>query len=450
MSRRHAVAFLFLILTVPAFAGITVPADMTAEATGPGGAVVTYRTGTVGAAEDENGRTNVAATCAPSSGSLFPLGTTRVSCTGSDGSSASFSIIVNDTTAPSLAIPRGFNVVSTSSAGAVVNYPASANDLVDGSVAVSCAPASGTRFPAGTTVVQCSASDARLNRASGSFSITVIVPTPAPPPADMTVEATGPNGATVLYKPIDGGEDENGRSAVCSPASGSVFPLGATTVRCGVVSFKVTVVDTTAPVLYLPGDLTATATSAAGATVTFTATARDIVDGTLPVGCSPPSGSTFAIGTTQVVCTANDTHGNSAMTTFAVTVMSNDTEAPVITSIVAAPDVLTPPNHDFETVTLTVTVHDDDPSPLVRIFDVTSNESIAATDWEITGLLTVKLRRERDPQGTGRIYTIHVEAIDAAGNRGTGTVNVTVPHDSSNSANAPAAPPPTKRRSARG
>jgi len=57
--------------------------------------------------------------------------------------------------------------------GAVVTYGASASDAVDGPVPVSCAPASGTTFPIGTTTVACEASDARGNRATGSFTVTV-------------------------------------------------------------------------------------------------------------------------------------------------------------------------------------------------------------------------------------------------------------------------------------
>ncbi|HJQ40088.1 MAG TPA: hypothetical protein VKB93_23325, partial [Thermoanaerobaculia bacterium] len=90
-----------------------------------------------------------------------------------------------------------------------------------------------------------------------------------------------------------------------------------------------------------------------------------------------------------------------------------------------------------------------DPAPLVRIFAVTANENILPTDYEITGLLTVKLRADRDGNGSGRVYTIHVEAIDASGNRSTKTVTVTVPHDQSGNTSNVTAPPP-KRRSARG
>src|SRR5262249_25541439 len=58
--------------------GIPVPADITAEATGPGGAVVGYMTN----ASDAVGVTSFA--CVPPAGSTFPLGTTTVTCTASD------------------------------------------------------------------------------------------------------------------------------------------------------------------------------------------------------------------------------------------------------------------------------------------------------------------------------------------------------------------------------
>jgi hypothetical protein len=84
----------------------------------------------------------------------------------------------------------------------------------------------------------------------------------------------------------------------------------------------VTVVDTMAPALTgIPGNLTVTATSAAGAVVTWPApTAVDFVSGSVPVTCTPASGSTFAVGTTAVTCTAADAAGHTATAGFSVTV----------------------------------------------------------------------------------------------------------------------------------
>ena len=79
--------------------------------------------------------------------------------------------------------------------------------------------------------------------------------------------------------------------------------------------------DTTAPMLDLPVDITEVATSASGATVTFTTTATDDVDGSVPVNCSSASGSLFATGTTQVSCSATDVAGNQASGFFQVKVV---------------------------------------------------------------------------------------------------------------------------------
>ncbi|MHB8860109.1 MAG: HYR domain-containing protein, partial [Thermoleophilia bacterium] len=87
--------------------------------------------------------------------------------------------------------------------------------------------------------------------------------------------------------------------------------------------------DTTPPVITIPGPVTAEATGPAGAAVSYTATATDLVDGSVATSCSPASGSTFALGVTAVSCTATDSHANTASAGFNVTVA--DTTAPVIT-----------------------------------------------------------------------------------------------------------------------
>jgi hypothetical protein len=53
-------------------------------------------------------------------------------------------------------------------------------------------------------------------------------------PADITTDATGPSGATVTYPlpAVSDPDDTTAPTAVCTPASGSVFPIGTTTVTC--------------------------------------------------------------------------------------------------------------------------------------------------------------------------------------------------------------------------
>jgi hypothetical protein len=59
-----------------------------------------------------------------------------------------------DTTPPTITVPADITAEATSPEGAVVTYEASATDDVDGEVAVSCEPASGSTFAIGVTSVR--------------------------------------------------------------------------------------------------------------------------------------------------------------------------------------------------------------------------------------------------------------------------------------------------------
>jgi HYR domain len=70
----------------------------------------------------------------------------------------------------------------------------------------------------------------------------------------------------------------------------------------------------------VPSNITTEATSSTGAVVTYTATAKDPVYGSITPTCVPASGATFPIGTTSVTCTATDAVHNTGSATFTVTV----------------------------------------------------------------------------------------------------------------------------------
>ena len=89
-------------------------------------------------------------------------------------------LTVVDTAAPVLSLPTGVTRQALAPTGIAVTYAASAVDNVDGTVSVSCAPASGTVFAVGPTSVACSAHDGRGNTAAGSFAVTVLGDTTAP------------------------------------------------------------------------------------------------------------------------------------------------------------------------------------------------------------------------------------------------------------------------------
>src|SRR5262249_36253915 len=148
--------------------------------------------------------------------------------------SASFFVPVADTTPPSFSTPVLGPNEATSPNGAVVTYTNPvATDIVDGAVAVTCTPPSGSTFALGTTTVTCSSTAAHGNTASAPFEVKVVDTTgPAiHPPGGVPAEATSPNGAVVSYvAPATHDAVDGTGSASCVPASGSTFAIGATSV----------------------------------------------------------------------------------------------------------------------------------------------------------------------------------------------------------------------------
>ena len=116
-----------------------------------------------------------------------------------------------------------------------------------------------------------------------------------------------------------------------------------------------------------------------------------------------------------------------------------DTMPPAFKSLDASPGTLRPPNHKMVDVTVSAEVVDlIDGAPTARIVSVSSDEPVDGTgdgdtspDWEITGDLTLRLRAERAGTGSGRVYTITVEARDYSGNTTLETIRVTVPKNRS-------------------
>jgi len=127
-------------------------------------------------------------------------------------------------------------------------------------------------------------------------------------------------------------------TVTCSPASGSTFAKGVTTVTCtatngnppdATCSFTVTIKDTEAPVCHLPANITQNNDAGlCSAVVNYTATATDNC-GSATITCNPASGSTFSKGTTTVNCTASDDSPDSPDANCSFTVTIKDTEAPV-------------------------------------------------------------------------------------------------------------------------
>lgn len=147
---------------------LALPEVIIAEATSPSGAIVTFTAG--GTSPDGSA---AAVSCDHASGAFYPLDTTVVHCsTGS--ASGEFLVVVMDTVVPTLTLPAN---ITTSNPG--VTYTATASDAIDGTIVPVCDPVSGSTFAYGSTVVLCTATDARANQMAGLFSVTISCPTTA-------------------------------------------------------------------------------------------------------------------------------------------------------------------------------------------------------------------------------------------------------------------------------
>lgn len=246
-----------------------------------------------------------------------------------------------DTIPPVIAAHADVYATTTSDTAetAVVTYALpTATDNVDGTDPVSCTPTSGSDFPLGITPVSCTSSDKAGNTSASTFNVIVsrlpdTVPPVIAPHTDVYATTTSDTAtvAVVAYTLPAATDNVDGTDPVsCTPASGSAFAIGITPISCSASdaagntatsTFNIILAqlpDTIPPVISGVADISTT-TSGASAVVTYAVpTAVDDKDGAVPVSCTPPSGSTFDLGTTTVTCTASDAAGNSATSTFAV------------------------------------------------------------------------------------------------------------------------------------
>jgi hypothetical protein len=285
------------------------------------------------------------ARCVPASGAAFRVGTTTVTCSAADvhGNTSTHSFVVRvahtSLPVPTLQLPAPPTVEATGADGATVTYEAAATDTVDGVIAASCSPASGTTFPIGSTIVHCTATNSHGKTASAPFAVTV-VDTTAPTlkvPTAPRIEATTTAGAVADFTATATDAVTTPVAAACTPPPGGTFAIGTTAVTCTATdaagntasrSFDVVVFD--APPTFAPATaITAAARDARGRLVKYAApVATDRIDGPLHSTCSPPPGL-FPLGDTTVTCTATDSSGGTASVQFVVTV--RDVTPPTVT-----------------------------------------------------------------------------------------------------------------------
>lgn len=388
---------------------------------------------------------------------LFPVGASQVRCTASDlatdppklpnETTVTFEVIVHDVSPPvfdpndnpGAPFVPGNPAEATGPAGAQVFFTnPTATDPAGGPVTVICASAggltSGSVFPIGTTPIDCTATNTGGIATAPTHLFDVrVADTQAPRltlPSPVTAGATGAAGANVVWAATAVDLVDGAVQVACEPASGTMFPIGSTSVTCRAAdragnlatgSFAVTVADLEAPVLALPAPIVAAATGSSGASVAWVASAADQVDAVPVVTCDPASGSVFRIGVTPVTCTAADAAGNVAAASFTVTVV--DITPPVELTAVVNPAVLWPP--DGRTVTVVVSgVAVDNESGAARIhWTVLDEYRLVEPSGEVvlTGnggysfqVPLVAERRGNDKDG--RHYTIRITVRDAAGN----------------------------------
>ena len=199
---------------------------------------------------------------------------------------------------------------TTVCSGGVVQYaPPTATDNCGGVPSVVCVPLPGVDFIAGSTNVTCTATDDCGNTSSCSFTVTLQAPLPTITcPGNITTNTTATS--CFIFPPW-------------------IFP-------------------------FIPGNITTNTTATScSQVVKWTATGTSACGGSVTTICTPASGSTFAIGTTPVTCSAIETGHGTNSCSFTVTV--NDTTKPTIT---CPADITTNTCNSTAVVTFTPTVSD--------------------------------------------------------------------------------------------
>ena len=311
---------------------ISAPVNVVTEATAPN-SVVTYVAPT---ADDTVGVTSFTHN-APAT---FPVGITTITWTAKDAAgnttTATQTITVEDTTAPTITTP--LNVVTEATApNSVVTYVApTADDAVGVTSFTHNAPAT---FPVGITTITWTAKDAAGNTTTATQTITV-EDTTAPvisTPINVEVEATALNSMVTYQHPT--ATDIVGVTSFTNDAPAS-FPVGKTTITWTAIDAAgntttatqtVKVNDTTPAALTVPANMTMEANGNPSNIADLgTAKAIDIVDGDISANVKvtePVSG--YQLGANTVNYSITDKAGNVSTGTQTVTII--DTRAPEFT-----------------------------------------------------------------------------------------------------------------------
>jgi len=219
-TRSNSSAGSFSVTVTDSGPTITVPGQQTVEASDAQGSNVNFVPAPT-ASDPQEGA--LVPSCSHPSGSRFPIGTTTVTCTATDGGgvsdTGSFDVVVRDTTSP-IVIPPLDTVVSTdtllpSTDPRIQRFiaAASAADLVGVVKLESNVPAF---LPLGVSAITFTATDEAGNVGAASATIELRVPVagqPAPPAAPPVVRVPPANVAGLRTRPLAGAVQLEWRAA---------------------------------------------------------------------------------------------------------------------------------------------------------------------------------------------------------------------------------------------
>ena len=334
----------------------------------------------------------------------FPLGLTTITWNAIDTSgnkaNATQTVTVKDTTAPKITVPSDVKAKATSLSGNIIplgNATASDNVMV-----VSLTNNATKTFPLGKTSVLWVATDESGNKANATQTVDVenITPPKLTVPSNITFEATSLDKNVV---PIGNATATDIQPVTITNNAPKEFPLGLTTITWNAIDTSgnkanttqtVTVKDTTAPKITVPGDVKAKATSLSGNIIPLgNATASDNVK---VVSLTNNASKTFPLGKTSVLWVATDESGNKANATQIVDVENT-----------TPPKLTVPSNITFEATSLDKNV--------VQIGNATA-----------TDIQPVTITNNAPKEFPLGLTTITWNAIDTSGNKANATQTVTV------------------------
>jgi len=262
---------------------------------------------------------------------VFPFGLTTITWIVSDkaGNIATGlqQISVVDTTAPSIIPPSDVVLEASNAQNNSVNLgKPQTEDLVSVASVSNDAP---DAFPLGQTIVTWTATDSSGNTASATQTVSITDTTPPiiVPPVDIEIEATSPNDNQVSLVPPKA-TDTVSEVTITNNAP-KYLPLGETTItwtatdregNSASTPQKIIVVDTTAPELTVPLDITIDATALKTPISVGEGTAIDLSGSTVTISNDAPF--SFPLGETLVTWTAEDSFGNSVSSTQKITVQA--------------------------------------------------------------------------------------------------------------------------------